>query len=63
VRWEETVGRMVEDGVGLFVEIGPGKALTGMIRRIAKDVPRVNVQTPADFAAARAAIEKLRADS
>lgn len=61
VRWEQTIRRMIEDGVGLFVEIGPGKALTGMIKRIDKDVARVNVETPADLPAAREAIAKLRA--
>lgn len=60
VRWEQSVRRMLEDGVGLFVEIGPGKALSGMIKRIAKDVACVNVETPADFAAAREAIAKQR---
>jgi len=60
VRWEQTIVRMLEDGVGLFVEVGPGKVLTGMIRRIDKDVARANVQTPADFEAARAAIAAAR---
>lgn len=60
VRWEQTVRKMVDDGVGLFVEIGPGKALTGMLRRIARDVPRVNVEKPADFDKARAAIAEIR---
>jgi len=60
VRWEQTIRRMLEDGVGLFVEIGPGKALAGMIKRIAKDVPCLNVETPADFNAARAAIAGQR---
>jgi [acyl-carrier-protein] S-malonyltransferase len=56
VRWQQIIERMLADGVGLFVEIGPGKVLTGMVRRIAKDAKRVNVESPADFAAARAAI-------
>jgi [acyl-carrier-protein] S-malonyltransferase len=60
VRWEQTIVRMLEDGVSLFVEIGPGKALTGMIKRIAKDAARANVETPADFEAARTAIAKAR---
>ena len=60
VRWEQSIRRMLEDGAGLFVEIGPGKALAGMIKRIAKDVPCLNVETPADFAAARAAIAAQR---
>jgi [acyl-carrier-protein] S-malonyltransferase len=60
VRWEQTILRMLEDGVGLFVEIGPGKALTGMIKRIAKDALRANVESPADFDAARDAIRKAK---
>jgi [acyl-carrier-protein] S-malonyltransferase len=60
VRWEQTIQRMLEDGVGLFVEIGPGKALTGMIKRIDKNALRANIESPADFEAARAAIQKCR---
>ena len=60
VRWDETVRRMVEDGVTLFVEIGPGRVLTGLLRRIDKSVKGVSVQTPADFEAARAAIAEAR---
>lgn len=60
VRWQQTIERMAEDGVTLFVEIGPGKALSGMIRRIAKDAQRVNVESPADFDVARAAIAAAR---
>jgi [acyl-carrier-protein] S-malonyltransferase len=56
VRWEQSVLRMVADGVTLFVEIGPGKVLTGLIGRITKDAKAISVQTPNDFAAAREAI-------
>lgn len=61
VRWDESVLRMVEDGVGLFVEIGPGRVLSGLGARICKDIPRVNVESPKDFESAVAAIEKARA--
>ncbi|MFK7990623.1 MAG: ACP S-malonyltransferase [Sandaracinaceae bacterium] len=61
VRWTESVRRMVEDGVGLFVEIGEGSALKGMIRRIAKDVPTVPLRGPGDLEAAREAIQQARA--
>jgi [acyl-carrier-protein] S-malonyltransferase len=60
VRWQQAVERMLADGVTLFVEIGPGKVLTTLLKRIAKDVERVNVETPNDFAAARGAIAKHR---
>ncbi len=38
VRWEETVKNMIDDGATEFVEIGPGKVLQGLIKRINKDV-------------------------
>ncbi|HEX4355167.1 MAG TPA: ACP S-malonyltransferase [Polyangiales bacterium] len=60
VRWQQSVERMLADGVSLFVEIGPGKVLTTMIKRIAKDVARLNVESPADMDAARAVIAKHR---
>lgn len=61
VRFQESVERMVKDGVKLFVEIGPGKVLAGLIKRIDKSAKCVNVQAPSDFEAARAAIAEARA--
>jgi [acyl-carrier-protein] S-malonyltransferase len=60
VRWQQSIEKMIQDGVTLFVEIGPGKVLTNLVKRIAKDVERVNVETPADVEAARAVIAKHR---
>ncbi len=60
VRWHETVTRMSQDGVTLCVEIGPGKVLAGLIKRIDKTLKCVSVQTPADFDAARAAMAAAR---
>lgn len=60
VRWQESVERMRADGVTLCVEVGQGKVLTGLIKRIDKSIALVNVQGPADLDAARAAIEKAR---
>lgn len=60
VRWQQSVERMLADGVSLVVEIGTGKVLTGLVKRIAKELERVNVETPADVAAARAVIAKHR---
>lgn len=37
VRWHETIEAMVAAGISTFVELGPGKVLTGLIRRIRKD--------------------------
>lgn len=50
VRWRESVLWMAEAGVTEFWEIGAGKALSGMIRRIAKDAVTRNIGTPADVA-------------
>lgn len=38
VAWVASVRQMVEDGVGTFIEIGPGQVLSGLIRRISDDV-------------------------
>ena len=38
VRWVETINHMVDDGVTRFIETGPGKVLSGLIKRIQKDV-------------------------
>ncbi len=60
VRWDESVLRMVEAGVTLFVEIGVGNALSGMIKRTTDAAASPSAQKPADFAAAREAIEVAR---
>jgi [acyl-carrier-protein] S-malonyltransferase len=60
VRWQESVAKMVADGVTLLVEIGPGKVLAGLAKRIDKSLQTVNVQTPEDFAGAREAIAAAR---
>lgn len=61
VRWEELITRMIADGARLFVEIGPGKVLTGLVSRIDKSVKTVSVQSIEDLDSARAAIAEIRA--
>lgn len=51
VRWRTSVEWMAAQGVTEFWEIGAGKALSGMIRRIAKDSTCRAVGTPEDVAA------------
>ena len=52
VRWHETVVNMVADGAKSFIEIGPGKVLQGLVKRIAPDVPVSGVDTAAGVSAA-----------
>jgi [acyl-carrier-protein] S-malonyltransferase len=52
VRWRESVAYMAAQGVTEFWEIGAGKALSGMIRRIARDAATRAVATPEDVRAA-----------
>ena len=43
VQWETIIRNMVSDGVDTFIEIGPGKTLTNMIKKISADVKAVNI--------------------
>lgn len=49
VLWEACVRRMIADGIDTFVELGPGKALSGFMRRIDKSVTVVNVEDAASL--------------
>lgn len=51
VRWRESMANLAEGGVTEFWEIGAGKALSGMIKRIVKDATVRNIGVPADIAA------------
>ena len=54
VRWRESIAWLAGAGVGLFVEIGAGKVLSGLAKRIADGVETLSVGTPDDIAAATA---------
>lgn len=58
VLWEDTIRRMLSDGVDTFVEVGPGKALSGFIKKITKDVAVYNVE---DMASLNKTLEGLNA--
>jgi [acyl-carrier-protein] S-malonyltransferase len=56
VRWEESIRTLLDAGVEMFVEVGPGKVLSGLLRQIDRSVLCVNVE---DEKSLHAAVEKL----
>ena len=53
VLWEDCVKTMVGRGVELFIEVGPQKVLTNMMKRIVPDIPCHHVETMAEVDAVR----------
>jgi len=49
VRWRESIVNMVNYGVSQFIEIGPGKVLSGLIKRINKDVKITSINNQSDI--------------
>jgi [acyl-carrier-protein] S-malonyltransferase len=56
VRWRETVEWFAGNGVTTLYEVGAGKVLSGLARRINRDVTTVSIGTPADVEAALVAL-------
>ena len=57
VRWTDCVRRLAAEGATAFVEVGPGRVLTGLVRRIVEDVPAVSVEDPAGLDKALATLK------
>lgn len=49
VRWQQSVEKMIADGVTTFIEIGPGKTLAGFMRKISRDVTVINIEKLEDL--------------
>ena len=49
VRWRESIVNMTNKGVKHFIEIGPGKVLSGLIKRINKDVKITSINDQSDI--------------
>lgn len=50
VRWQQTIENMITDGVDTFIEVGPGKTLTGFMKKINREVKSINIATVDDLA-------------
>ena len=44
VKWQQSVERLIEEGVTTFIEIGPGKTLNGFMKKINKDVTAISIE-------------------
>lgn len=58
VRWEESVRLLIDEGVNTFVEMGPGRVLSGLLRQIERSVATLNVE---DEKSLGATVEKIAA--
>jgi [acyl-carrier-protein] S-malonyltransferase len=56
VRWEESIRELIEQGVNTFVEVGPGRVLTGLLRQIDRSIHVFNVE---DEKSLHSTLEKL----
>ena len=53
VRWEESMRMLLDEGVNTFLEVGPGRVLTGLMRQIERSVATLNVEDEKSLQATR----------
>ena len=63
VRWLDSIRDMLDDGVTVFVEVGPGKVLCGLLRQIDRSVRCLNVEDSASLQATLDKIAQARSDA
>ena len=56
VRWQQTMERLIADGVTTFVEIGPGRTLSGFLKKIDRNITCLHVEKVEDIAAVKEAL-------
>jgi [acyl-carrier-protein] S-malonyltransferase len=59
VYWQETIENMIADGVGLFIEFGPGQTLTGLVKKIDGTAAALHVEDAESLTATVAAVKAL----
>lgn len=57
VRWQQSIERMIKDGTDTFIEIGPGKTLSGFMRKIDRNVLTYNIETMEDLEKVKTALK------
>ena len=63
VRWEESVRMLIDEGVNTFIEVGPGKVLTGLLRQIERSVTTLNVEDEKSLAMTLDRIAAAKSDA
>ena len=63
VRWLDSVREMTERGANTFIEVGPGRVLTGLLRQIDRSVHCFNVEDPASLDATLEKLAQARAET
>jgi [acyl-carrier-protein] S-malonyltransferase len=61
VRWQESVEFLIQEGVKTFVEVGPGRVLSGLVRQIERSARSLNVEDAASLKAAHEAVDEAGA--
>ena len=57
VKWEASIRQMIADGVDTFIEVGPGKTLSGFVKKVDRSVKLLNVE---DMKSLEATIKALQ---
>jgi [acyl-carrier-protein] S-malonyltransferase len=63
VRWEESMRTLLDEGVNTFVEVGPGRVLTGLMRQIERSVASLNVEDEKSLAGTLEKIAGAKTDA
>ena len=63
VRWEESVRSLIDEGVNTFVEVGPGRVLTGLLRQIERSVAALNIEDEKSLATTLEKIAGAKSDA